>query len=180
MRAVACAMPARTAAHLQGQGTHMEELTVTQAAARLGVSRDTVLRRIKRGQLQFRQDVNGRYLVEIPGNAPAGASDATGAISGDALRRELDWFRAQLEEAATERAELRRLLAQAHENLQRALPAPGDLQQNAPPSEPAPSGKRARIENLAWWVLLAALVCVCGALWYTVVHPGIVRIGFPL
>lgn len=157
----------------------MEELTVTQAAARLGVSRDTVLRRIKRGQLQYRQDVNGRYLVEIPGNAPAGASAATGATSGEALRRELDWFRAQLEAAATERAELRRLLAQAQDSLQRALPAPGDLQQNAPP-EPAPSGKRARIENLAWWVLLAALVSACGALWYTVLHPGIVRIGFPL
>ena len=172
-------MPARTAAHLQGQGTHMEELTVTQAAARLGVSRDTVLRRIKRGQVQYRQDVNGRYLVEIPRDAPAGASGATGAISGDALRRELDWFRGQLEEAATERAELRRLLAQAQESLQRALPAPGDLQQNAP-APPAPSGKRARMENLAWWVLLAALVCVCGALWYTVLHPGIQRIGFPL
>jgi len=156
----------------------MAELTVTQAAARLGVSRDTVLRRIKRGQLQYRQDVNGRYLVEIPGDAPAGANDATGAISGDAMRRELDWFRAQLEEAATERAELRRLLAQAQESLQRALPAPGDLQQNTPP--PAPPARRARMENLAWWVLLAALVCVCGALWYTVLHPGIQRIGFPL
>jgi len=156
----------------------MAELTVTQAAARLGVSRDTVLRRIKRGQLQYRQDVNGRYLVEIPGDAPAGANDATGAISGDAMRRELDWFRAQLEEAATERAELRRLLSQAQESLQRALPAPGDLQQNAPP--PAPPARRARMENLAWWVLLAALVCVCGALWYTVLHPGFPRFAFPL
>jgi excisionase family DNA binding protein len=49
-------------------------MTVTQAAAALGVSDDTVLRRIRRGDIEAARDRRGRWRVVVgpPNESPAG------------------------------------------------------------------------------------------------------------
>ena len=57
-----------------GAGEHME-VTIREAADRLGVSVDTVRRRLKAGELEGRQEPHGasgyRWLVQLPDDAPA-------------------------------------------------------------------------------------------------------------
>ena len=43
----------------------MAELTIPEAAAALGISTDTVRRRVKAGILTARTDERGRYLIEV-------------------------------------------------------------------------------------------------------------------
>jgi len=44
-------------------------LSVADAAARLGISTDTVRRKLKRGQLQAKRDNQGQWWVEVPADA---------------------------------------------------------------------------------------------------------------
>src|SRR5215217_5662673 len=44
-------------------------LSVADAAARLGISTDTVRRKLKRGQLQAKRDNHGQWWVEVPADA---------------------------------------------------------------------------------------------------------------
>src|SRR4051794_24448895 len=44
-------------------------LSVADAAARLGISTDTVRRKLKRGKLQAKRDNHGRWWVEVPADA---------------------------------------------------------------------------------------------------------------
>jgi excisionase family DNA binding protein len=44
-------------------------LSVADAAARLGVSTDTVRRKLKRGQLQAKRDNHGQWWVDVPADA---------------------------------------------------------------------------------------------------------------
>jgi excisionase family DNA binding protein len=48
----------------------MAEMTVSEAAAYLGITNDAVRRRIRRGELQAKQDDRGRYVVVIDTDAP--------------------------------------------------------------------------------------------------------------
>lgn len=58
----------------------MPEVPLSEAAARLGVSVDTVRRRLRSGELAGRQ-VGRRALVSLPEAAPQpGAAAATGAL----------------------------------------------------------------------------------------------------
>lgn len=95
----------------------MSEVSLSEAASRLGVSVDTIRRRLRTGELPGRQ-VGRRLLVTIP------ESQAPSRRAGDELlaevRAERDRLAAlveslnrQLESASVERAELRALLAQA-------------------------------------------------------------------
>ena len=58
----------------------MALVSVSEAARRLGVSTDTVKRRLKKGGLQGRRQSNGRWMIELPdkpdtaNNGPAAAS----------------------------------------------------------------------------------------------------------
>jgi excisionase family DNA binding protein len=57
----------------------MAQLSIAQAAAALGVSVDTIRRRIKSGLLRATRTDRGAYLVEVPGvddNAPAVSAQA--------------------------------------------------------------------------------------------------------
>ena len=58
----------------------MDHLTIPQAAARLGVSVDTVRRRIKAGLMRASRNDQGAYVVEVPAApSPASAPDVPGA-----------------------------------------------------------------------------------------------------
>jgi septal ring factor EnvC (AmiA/AmiB activator) len=147
----------------------MPDVTLPEAAAALGVSIDTIRRRIKRGDLLARKDGAGRYVVTIDTDAAqAHAHDAAAAAAvaeqqseADRLRLELAHARElveelrrqretldtqlaahrhQIEQDAIERAELRRLLGNAQQQLAHLLPAP---MQGAPP-EGAPGRERER------------------------------------
>jgi hypothetical protein len=103
-----------------------EMVPLIQAAARLGVSVDAIRRRIRRGTITAAKQ-DDRWYVEVPDidTAQAAAYDAPSPTQGDAithelvelLRAELDAKNAQLAEAATERAELRRLLGNSQQTV---------------------------------------------------------------
>jgi len=80
-----------------GAGAHME-VTIREAADRLGVSVDTVRRRLKAGELTGRQEPQGasgyRWLVQLPDDALA-ETPATAPPSADAY--ELADARARIE-----------------------------------------------------------------------------------
>src|SRR3954453_9407129 len=49
--------------------TNTLRLSVADAAARLGISTDTVRRKLKRGQLQAKRDNQGQWWIEVPADA---------------------------------------------------------------------------------------------------------------
>ncbi|MDO8472702.1 MAG: excisionase family DNA-binding protein [Dehalococcoidia bacterium] len=145
----------------------MAELTISEAAAALGVSVDTIRRKIKRGEMHAQQDSRGKYLVSVEG--PVAGAASAGPASGPAdsarlrleleqaermieelrhqrqvLESELQGTRLAMQDAATERSELRRLLGNAQMlQMGRALPAPAESQ---PAAVTAPAQKPRR-----WW-----------------------------
>jgi hypothetical protein len=97
------------------------ELLLADAARQLGIHPETLRRQVKRGERQARRDKHGRYWVDIPGSStPHEATESSTHGVDDAytpsrqeferLLGEVTFLRHQLEEAATERAELRRML----------------------------------------------------------------------
>jgi hypothetical protein len=129
------------------------ELTIAEAGAALGLSVDTVRRRLRSGQLKSRTDPRGRVLVQLETPLPGvAAQTGLGARSAELeaeigrLREQLeaalaerDWLRARVETAEQEREQLRTLLANAQQQLSQLVSAPAD------PSESAPrQGRR-------WW-----------------------------
>jgi len=140
----------------------MAELHIRQAADHLGVSADTVRRRIRRGELAARRDSRGRLLVDVvstvaeaphrqPTHAYAPAADEPTMHRLADVERQRDQLEGQvrvlndhvtaltrqLDDAAEERRELRQLLAGA----MRQLPAPavdtGPIGPHEPPQPPA-------------------------------------------
>jgi hypothetical protein len=122
----------------------MAEMTMAEAAEALGVSLDTIRRRVRRGIYPVRRDERGRNLVDVHGHA--GAVPVQTPVQGDtgellaAERRRSDEMAAQVEtlrrqlEAANEgQRELRILLfrqseqlSTAQQQLQALLPAPAE------------------------------------------------------
>ncbi|MGH7777726.1 MAG: helix-turn-helix domain-containing protein [Candidatus Dormibacterales bacterium] len=100
----------------------MARAGIPEAAARLGVSVDTVRRRVRAGRLAASRDERGRYLVEIPEprrpGPPIGEPSPTPAEEVlSELRRQRDQLSAQLadqqrhlEAHMAAEADLRRLL----------------------------------------------------------------------
>lgn len=132
----------------------MAEVTIAQAAATLGVSDDTIRRRIKAGELGAREDERGRKLVTLPDETPPTATAADGASTGtanhvqewladvraerDRLAEQVRFLAQQLDASTTAQSQLRELLAR-EQSRTLALPAPqGAPQEDAPaPQEPA-------------------------------------------
>lgn len=138
----------------------MAELSISEAAAALGVSVDTIRRKIKRGEMQAEQDEHGKYMVKV--KAADGGPVAPPTVGGPAetarlrleldqaermidelrhqrevLEAELQGARQAMQDAATERSELRRLLGNAQAlQLSHALPPPAEGQ--APQAIAAP------------------------------------------
>src|SRR3954447_26162104 len=60
------------ALHRQGGGwRHMARVGITEAAARLGLSVDSIRRRVRKGELSARRDNQGIWQVELPDDAAA-------------------------------------------------------------------------------------------------------------
>jgi excisionase family DNA binding protein len=102
----------------------MATVGIREAARLLGVSADTIRRRIERGDLPAHKDASGRWLIELDDSLVAQAAPAaTEAMSNEReelirLRAEIQALRMLLEEVRTSRdrtveaeAELRRILA---------------------------------------------------------------------
>ena len=79
----------------------MPVMTIAEAALTLGVSTDTVRRRVKRGELQETQDARGRLCVDLDGLEPD--VEVTGRAAAPQLAAEVAHLRAMLERATQER-----------------------------------------------------------------------------
>ncbi len=147
----------------------MAELTIRDAADALGVSVDTIRRRVRRGEFVSRRDARGWILVELPDaigstspmQPPADVASGPSAAESvplpevvQRLEEENRWLRGQLDEAARERAELRRLLAGAMRTPE--LPAGRDPTPSPSPAreaEPAPTPHvpTTAARRRSWW-----------------------------
>ena len=94
------------------------EVPLSEAASRLGVSVDTVRRRLRTGELAGRQ-VGRRTIVSLPEAQAVPARRASDELLAevradrDRLVAQVEALNRQLEAASAERAELRAMLAQA-------------------------------------------------------------------
>lgn len=94
----------------------MAELDVLAAAAALGVSPDTIRRRIRAGAVEARRDASGKWLVTVDGSTAAGP---TGAGPRDLVvaREELEHARGEIarlqERLVSSQAEAARLQEEA-------------------------------------------------------------------
>ena len=124
----------------------LEQLTLIEAGAALGISPDAVRMRIKRGSMQGEKDAEGRWLVWVdaeqaaaereaerePGAAGEREPEREGELSAEALRARIGELERRLEELSEERDFLRTQLnnltfAQgmaAQAQAQKALPNP--------------------------------------------------------
>lgn len=84
---------------LNGQSVSLEE-----AIEVFGLSRSSVLRRLKSGALSGRK-VRGKWLIDIPIDRPVGANDSTIGITDtvDTLSAQLTQSKRQLDEVTRER-----------------------------------------------------------------------------
>jgi excisionase family DNA binding protein len=103
----------------------MQEVTIAQAAERLGVSMDTIRRRISKGEVKARKvpSAHGEmYMIELDEEAspepiePPGKTEITPEV--EALRKTISILETELEARRREIQELHVLLQQA----QAALP----------------------------------------------------------
>jgi excisionase family DNA binding protein len=113
----------------------MQEITIAQAAERLGVSMDTIRRRISKGEIKARKvpSAHGEmYVIELPDDitpepsAPPGKTEVAPEI--EALRKTIDILETELEARRREVQELHVLLQQA----QAAFPQVGRPEQTVP------------------------------------------------
>src|SRR3954452_25146915 len=72
-------------------------LSVADAAARLGISTDTVRRKLKRGQLQAKRDNQGQWWIEVPADAkpaePSTTVEFAHRLRVDAVASDSAWPR---------------------------------------------------------------------------------------
>ena len=104
------------------QDDQAERLTLAQAAVRLGVTQDTVRRRIKRRELTAIRDNRGRFLVLLPPTEAPGAPRGFPPRQDDSeligeLRTRIESLERRLDEAQAER----RQRQEAHEAEQAQL-----------------------------------------------------------
>jgi excisionase family DNA binding protein len=103
----------------------MATVGIREAAGLLGVSTDTIRRRIERGDLPAHKDARGRWAIEVeesmiaPPPAPAPAADVAAQqeevirlrAENQALQALLDEVRSSRDRTVEAEAELRRILA---------------------------------------------------------------------
>jgi len=113
----------------------MQEVTIAEAAKRLGISTDTIRRRISKGDLQARKVPSphgDQYMVEIPEDTNTASQDKIeNNTEIDILRKTISILETELEARRREVQELHVLLQQA----QAALP----------------SSKERSPKLLSWW-----------------------------
>src|SRR5829696_2861129 len=117
-----------------------DRMTVSEAAAALGISRDAVYKRIERNKIDHERDADGQLYVYVDKSA-AGQRQNVQSESGAltfALEARIESLERQLEAERGSSAELRRLLAAALERIPPQLEAPVESPSAAPgDAEPA-------------------------------------------
>ena len=98
----------------------MAELTITEAAAALGVSPGTVRRRARRGELPARKDPGGRYLVEVDVDSAEASRSAANGTAAAAQAAELLHLREELERVLREVSHRDELLNETRQRAARA------------------------------------------------------------
>jgi excisionase family DNA binding protein len=96
-------------------------LPLAEAAAHLGVSVDTLRRRIRRGELEAAKDERGRYVVEVADTPAPSLDTPAGDLAEVAVLRErvarleaeLEARRREAEAAEVAQCEMRALVSQA-------------------------------------------------------------------
>ena len=147
----------------------VRQVSVAEAAVLLGVSVDTIKRRVRSGALQSSRTAHGRVLVRLPedeaaphaSQEPASAPQDASQVHGTApelaalqermatVVAERDWLRERVERAESEREQLRILLSNAQQSLVRALQAAPQTPVDAPT---APESPDLTTESSApWW-----------------------------
>jgi hypothetical protein len=134
-------------------------LDLDGAAARLGISREAVRKRLQRGTLKGRR-VNGRWSVELPDDPDGRADDGRTRADGDqlteVLRDELAFLRRELETRRESERELRIIIARLTEQL-KALPvgaSDAPERDEKPRDEPQDTGYVYRVPEPVrrpWW-----------------------------
>ena len=167
------------------------QVSVAEAAVLLGVSVDTIKRRVRSGALQSTRTAQGRVLVTLPEEAAApqavqepssAPQDAPQVPGNDAdvaallervttVTAERDWLRERVERAESEREQLRILLSNAQQSLVRALQAAPQTAPQTPveaSTAPDPLGPTTEPSGRWWrpwapWLLgLLAIVAAIG------------------
>jgi len=87
----------------------MQRLGIADAAAEIGISPDTVRRRLKRGQLKGNL-IGGRWSVEVPDRAPQDPQGLDKAVK--VLESQLDAARDQLQAKDRQIEQLHLLMSQ--------------------------------------------------------------------
>jgi hypothetical protein len=144
------------AQHLQ-EGI-MTKASITEAAATLGVSQDTIRRRIRKGEVKAEKIHTAKgpaWMIELPEHAQADATaasaDSHGADRQAYAARESDDYAAPSEDAKTAWAEVHRLeqmvsiLQSEVESRRREVQELHVLLQQAQAALPAPN------DNRSWW-----------------------------
>ena len=121
----------------------MQEVTIAEAAKRLGKSTDSIRRRIAKGELKARKvpSPHGEiYLVELPDDAtsstPVAEDKEDNTIAVEAMRKTISILEIELEARRREVQELHVLLQQAQKQL------PPGKSEGAPEETP---------KKVTWW-----------------------------
>jgi hypothetical protein len=117
-----------------------ERLSVGEAAARLGVTRDAIHKRIRSNSIRHEQGEDGRFYVYV--DTPTTGADTSADMSTaaraellDELRDRLHFVERQLEEERQARTEERRRHDTLMAQLMQRIP---ELEPPAPPESPEP------------------------------------------
>jgi septal ring factor EnvC (AmiA/AmiB activator) len=140
----------------------LERLTVPEAARRLGVTPDAVRKRIKRHNIRWEKDEDGRVYVYLESSTTE--ADAIREVSAterfvEELKTQNEFLREQLEAEREANRENRRLLAAALERIP-AIEPPPDISSDArePPQTASEDVDRGRVPEepetaglRPWW-----------------------------
>src|SRR5215203_4554366 len=105
-----------------------DRMTVSEAAAALGISRDAVYKRIERNKISHERDADGQLYVYVDKSATGQRQDVqseSGTLTS-ALEARIESLEHQLEAERGSSSELRRLLAAALERIPPQLEAPAE------------------------------------------------------
>lgn len=126
---------------MQGNTTALARLGIMEAAVRLGVSTDTIRRRVRKGELPAIRDNHGQWRLDLPDDAAPGVpmqhsgsspvpatlppvhvamQDAYAAMVG-ALRLQVADLQARLDQAEAREAEVRSLAERQRRELTAAV-----------------------------------------------------------
>jgi hypothetical protein len=133
-------------------------LPLREAAEVLGVSKDAVRQRVKRGTIRSDKGEDGRVYVYVDASSEATTDGvhSTGGAADELLERTeelITTLREQLQAERQAHAEARRLLAAALERIPPQLPAPEDASESPQPrrdrtAPPTPAESRRRAHGV--------------------------------